>query len=178
MDEDSYESFSVLVDHARSGDERALAELAGQYEAEVRIAARVLLGPLLRPHVDSMDLVQSIHRNLLIGLRNNKFEFTRPEQLLGTGADDGQTQGRPVRASPVTPAPVDCRSSDLGHLAVGQGERGRSRGCCPARRRTPLLYGPTQQHRSSRGRASPRGLQHSRGPRGTRISTPTSFEFA
>lgn len=82
MDEDSRESFSDMVARARSGDERALAELAGQYEAEVRIAARVLLGPLLRPHVDSMDLVQSIHRSLLVGLRSNKFEFTRPEQLL------------------------------------------------------------------------------------------------
>ncbi|SIO31401.1 RNA polymerase sigma-70 factor, ECF subfamily [Singulisphaera sp. GP187] len=82
MDESSHTLFSVLVDRARSGDERALAELAGQYEAEVRIAARVLLGPLLRPHVDSMDLVQSIHRSLLVGLRANKFAFSRPEQLL------------------------------------------------------------------------------------------------
>lgn len=82
MNEDSCQSFTDLVSLARDGDERALADLAGKYEAEVRVAARVLLGPLLRPHVDSMDLVQSIHRSLLVGLRTNKFEFSRPEQLL------------------------------------------------------------------------------------------------
>jgi RNA polymerase sigma-70 factor (ECF subfamily) len=82
MNNGSHESFTDLVARARSGDERALAELAGQYESEIRVAARVLLGPLLRPHLDSMDLVQSIHRSLLIGLRTNKFDFSCPEQLL------------------------------------------------------------------------------------------------
>ncbi|WP_422927790.1 RNA polymerase sigma factor [Singulisphaera sp. PoT] len=76
------EEFTDLIERARDGDDQALAELAKRYEPEVRVAARVLLGPLLRPHVDSMDLVQSIHRHILIGLRRDKFEISTPSQLL------------------------------------------------------------------------------------------------
>ena len=54
-----------------------------QYEPEVRIVARVLLGPALRPHLDSIDLVQSVHRSLLVGLRQNKLEIGGLEQLIG-----------------------------------------------------------------------------------------------
>ncbi len=81
-DQKPHEDFMQLMVRARRGDENALSELAGRYEPEVRVAARVLLGPLLRPHVDSMDLVQSIHRHLLIGLRDNKLEISSPAQLL------------------------------------------------------------------------------------------------
>jgi RNA polymerase sigma-70 factor (ECF subfamily) len=48
----------------------------------LRIVARVLLGPALRPHLDSVDLVQSVHRTLLIGLRDNKYDVSSPEKLL------------------------------------------------------------------------------------------------
>lgn len=78
---ESTEDFSALIVRVRSGDEAAMAELAGRYEADVRLAARVLLGPLLRPHLDSMDLVQSIHRRLLAGLREHKFDLDHPDQL-------------------------------------------------------------------------------------------------
>ncbi len=59
-----------------------MAELASQYEAEVRIVARVLLGPALRPYLDSLDLVQSVHRSLLLGLRQGKVDVTSPERLV------------------------------------------------------------------------------------------------
>jgi RNA polymerase sigma factor (sigma-70 family) len=44
--------------------------------------ARVLLGPALRPYLDSVDLVQSVHRSLMAGLRGDKFDISSPEKLL------------------------------------------------------------------------------------------------
>jgi RNA polymerase sigma-70 factor (ECF subfamily) len=41
------------------------------------------LSAALRPYVDSVDLVQSVHRSLLIGLRHDKFDISSPEKLLG-----------------------------------------------------------------------------------------------
>lgn len=79
---ESAESFNDQLARARQGDPTALAELARQYEPEVRIVARVLLGPALRPYLDSFDLVQSVHRTLLEGLRENRFALTSPEQLI------------------------------------------------------------------------------------------------
>jgi RNA polymerase sigma factor (sigma-70 family) len=78
----SADEFTLLVARVRLGDERALAALLQHYEAEVRLAARVLLGRALRCHVDSADLVQSVHHSLVLGLRQNKFELTTPQQLL------------------------------------------------------------------------------------------------
>lgn len=80
--ETSAESFAELLARARSGDAAALGQLARQYEAEVRTVARLRLGPALRPYLDSIDLVQSVHRSLLVGLRNDKFEFHKPEDLI------------------------------------------------------------------------------------------------
>jgi RNA polymerase sigma factor (sigma-70 family) len=76
------EDFRALLDRARRGDDDALAQIACQYESKVRIVARVLLGPALRPYLDSMDLVQSVHRSLLIGLREAKFDVSNPDKLL------------------------------------------------------------------------------------------------
>lgn len=79
---DATEPFDVLLARARTGDEAALMDLARQYEPEVRAVARVRLGPALRPYIDTFDLVQSVHRSLMLGLRQNKFVFTGPEQLV------------------------------------------------------------------------------------------------
>jgi RNA polymerase sigma-70 factor (ECF subfamily) len=76
------DEFTALVARVRLGDEAALAALLQHYEAEVRVAARVLLGRALRCHVDSADLVQSVHHSLVLGLRQNKFELSSPQQLL------------------------------------------------------------------------------------------------
>ena len=35
-----------------------------------------------RTHFDSLDLVQSVHRSLLIGLRNQQFDISSPEKLI------------------------------------------------------------------------------------------------
>lgn len=68
---------------ARAGDPTALAELSKTYESQVRMVARVLLGPALRPYFDSMDLVQSVHRSILIGLKHEKFQFDNSDNLVG-----------------------------------------------------------------------------------------------
>src|SRR5947207_15687229 len=77
------EDFALLVGRVRLGDAEALAELTRRYESEVRLAARVLLGRALRSHLDSVDLVQSVHHTLMLGLRQNKFELSSQQQLLG-----------------------------------------------------------------------------------------------
>lgn len=76
------QDFAALLSRARQGDEGALAELARQYEPEIRAVARVLLGPALRPHLDSVDIAQSVHRSLLIGLRAEKFDLANPKALV------------------------------------------------------------------------------------------------
>jgi RNA polymerase sigma-70 factor (ECF subfamily) len=80
---ESAEDFPILIARARLGEEDALAELFQRYEPEVRVAARVLLGRALRVHLDSVDLVQSVYHCLLLGLRQNKFDISTPQQLLG-----------------------------------------------------------------------------------------------
>jgi RNA polymerase sigma-70 factor (ECF subfamily) len=80
---ESADDFQVLVTRVQLGDEDALAELTQRYEKEVRLAARVLLGRFLRTHLDSVDLVQSVHHTLLLGLRQHRFTLTTPQQLLG-----------------------------------------------------------------------------------------------
>jgi len=73
----------ALLAGVQAGDETALIQVLQQYEPRLRTAARVLLGPWLRPHLDSLDLVQSVHRELLPGLRQGKYDVSCPQQLLG-----------------------------------------------------------------------------------------------
>ena len=84
---DDASDFCRLLERARAADNDALAELVRLYEPEVRIVARVLLGPALRPHFDTLDLVQSVHKSLLVGLRQNKFALAGPEQLIALAAE-------------------------------------------------------------------------------------------
>jgi RNA polymerase sigma-70 factor (ECF subfamily) len=74
--------FRELIDRARAGDQEAMADLVRRYEPEVRMVARLRLGSALRPHLDSIDLVQSVHHSLMIGLRQNRFEISTPQQLI------------------------------------------------------------------------------------------------
>lgn len=75
-------TFSELLASARTGDAQAIEQIARMYEPDLLIAARVHLGPALRPYLDSIDLVQSVHRSLLAGLRNDKFAVTDARSLL------------------------------------------------------------------------------------------------
>jgi RNA polymerase sigma-70 factor (ECF subfamily) len=81
------QQFAALIAHARQGDASALRELAQQYEDEVRVVARVLLGPALRPYLDSIDLVQSVHKSLMLGLRRDRFDITSPEKLVALAVE-------------------------------------------------------------------------------------------
>jgi RNA polymerase sigma factor (sigma-70 family) len=74
--------FATLLTQARGGDRSALESLVREYEPKLRLVARVLLGPALRPYLDSMDLVQSVHRSLLMGLRKQQFTFEKPGDVL------------------------------------------------------------------------------------------------
>ncbi|MGE0755734.1 MAG: sigma-70 family RNA polymerase sigma factor [Pirellulaceae bacterium] len=74
--------FERLLSRARQGDEHAMGQLVEQYEPEVRIVARARLGSALRPHLDSLDLVQSVHRSLLVGLRADRFDISSPDKLV------------------------------------------------------------------------------------------------
>jgi RNA polymerase sigma factor (sigma-70 family) len=68
-------------------DEEALAALLREYEPEIRRAASLRLGPLLRPHLDSLDLVQSVFITLLKGLRDDKFHVAGPHELVALSAE-------------------------------------------------------------------------------------------
>lgn len=74
--------FAELLLQSRTGDVLAQTRLCQEYEKQVYIVVRVLLGPLLRPHLDSIDLIQSVHRSLLAGLRDKKFEIATPDNLV------------------------------------------------------------------------------------------------
>jgi RNA polymerase sigma-70 factor (ECF subfamily) len=79
---DAPDDFAQLLERARRGDDNALTQLVRQYETKVRLVARYLLGPSLRPYLDSVDLVQSVHRTLMVGLREDKFDLSTPENLM------------------------------------------------------------------------------------------------
>ena len=74
--------FQELLERARSGDSDSMSQIAKHYEDEVRIVARVRLGKVLQAHLDSVDLVQSVHKSLMIGLRDNRFDISSPEKLI------------------------------------------------------------------------------------------------
>lgn len=77
------DDFQSLLARAREGDKSAQETICNRYEQQVLIAARVLLGPLIRPHLESIDIVQSVHRSLLVGLRDQRYDIASPEKLIG-----------------------------------------------------------------------------------------------
>jgi RNA polymerase sigma factor (sigma-70 family) len=75
--------FADLLARAGQGDPAAVEDLVRRYEPKLRVVARVLLGPALRPYLDSADLAQSVHTSILVGLRDNRFAVAGPDQLVG-----------------------------------------------------------------------------------------------
>lgn len=80
--EESEDEFSELLQRATIGDKEAQEAICRKYETQVRIVARVLLGPQLRTHLDSMDLMQSVHHCLLMGIKNERFDIGSPQKLI------------------------------------------------------------------------------------------------
>lgn len=76
------ETFAELLARARAGDDGAVDRLVHLYEPDLRIAARVHLGSALRPYLDSVDLVQSVHRSIIRGLHDDRFALTNPGSLI------------------------------------------------------------------------------------------------
>jgi RNA polymerase sigma factor (sigma-70 family) len=74
--------FDELLAQARTGSVDAIGRIARLYEPDLQIAARVYLGPALRPYLDSIDLVHSVHRSLLLALRNDKLVVTDAHSLI------------------------------------------------------------------------------------------------
>ena len=74
--------FAALLSQARQGDAASIKLLVDRYENIIRRAARALLGSQMRPFLDSLDIVQSVHRSLLIGLRRDKFDINSPGNLI------------------------------------------------------------------------------------------------
>ena len=72
---------AALAARATHGDEAAVGDLAKLYESKVRIVARAMLGPALRPYLDSVDLVQSVHESVLAGVRERRLDVSDPEKL-------------------------------------------------------------------------------------------------
>ena len=82
MQHDTPSDFADLMARAGRGDEAALTELSRQYEPKVRAVARVRLGPALRPYLDSVDLVRSVRKSLMLGLRRNQYDISNPDKLV------------------------------------------------------------------------------------------------
>ena len=76
------DEFTELLFHASQGKSDAQEAICQRYERQVRIVARVLLGPQLRPHLDTTDVLQSVHRSVLVGLREQKFDISSPDKLV------------------------------------------------------------------------------------------------
>lgn len=84
--QDCTPDFRQLLDRARAGDVAALDELVREYESELMRVVKAQLGNALRPYVDSVDLVQSVHKSVLVGLRDNKLDIQTPEHLIRLAA--------------------------------------------------------------------------------------------
>ncbi len=75
--------FAELLAQVRRGDESAANRLVQRYERAVLRSVRSRLGKSMRGALDSMDIMQSVHKSLLVGLRNEKYQFSTPQQLIG-----------------------------------------------------------------------------------------------
>lgn len=76
------DDFVALLARVRGGDDAAAGELVVRYERAVLRAVRSRLGQNMRRAMDSMDVVQSVHQSLLMGLRSQRYEMSSPAQLI------------------------------------------------------------------------------------------------
>ncbi|QEL15000.1 RNA polymerase sigma factor [Limnoglobus roseus] len=110
MTPDPPEPLDDLLAKASGGDAAALERLVRRYEPRLRLAARALLRPHLRHRLDSIDLVQSVHRALLPGLRGGRYTFDTEDRLIGLAVTvlrhkfQRAAKPRPVPPEPPPPA--------------------------------------------------------------------------
>jgi RNA polymerase sigma factor (sigma-70 family) len=77
------EDFLCLLARVRGGDDAAAGELVRRYERAVLRSVRSRLSRTMRGAMDSMDVMQSVHRSLLTGVKNERFQLATPQQLIG-----------------------------------------------------------------------------------------------
>jgi len=75
--------FLELLARVRGGDNSAAAELVQRYERIVLRSVRSRLGKSMRSAMDSMDVMQSVHRSLLTGVKSQRIQLESPQQLIG-----------------------------------------------------------------------------------------------
>lgn len=80
------DEFQSLLARVRTGDALAIETLVERYQRAILRIVRARLGKPMRTLLDSMDIVQSVHRSLLIGLRQDKYRFQSPDQLIALAA--------------------------------------------------------------------------------------------
>ena len=77
------DEFLALLTRVRQGDELAASELVHRYERTVLRSVRSRLGKNMRRTLDSADVLQSVHRSLLVGIKNERYRVSSPQQLIG-----------------------------------------------------------------------------------------------
>ena len=83
---DQASDFQRLLQRARDGDAAAVEQLVREYEDELTRVVKANLGNVLRPYFDSVDLVQSVHKSVLLGLQNDQLALNSPEHLVRLAA--------------------------------------------------------------------------------------------
>ena len=81
-----HHDFPELIRLIRVGDNDAAARLAQEFEPFIRRFVRFRMRnrpnhERLRPEMDSADICQSVFKSLFVGLREGRFELSRPDQL-------------------------------------------------------------------------------------------------
>ena len=125
-----------LLARFQAGDERCLAELLHDFEPEIRRVARLRLGPLLRPHLDSLDMVQSVCVTLIEGFRRDQFTVTQPEQLVALAAG-------------IIRRKIAAHLAEIAHANRCSGQFDRTRRKPPTLRRDRIRLRMTQLRKSS-----------------------------
>jgi len=77
------DDFAGLLARVRGGDDDAVAKLVQRYERAVLRSVRSRLSRSMRGAMDSLDVIQSVHRSLLTGVKNERFQLATPQQLIG-----------------------------------------------------------------------------------------------
>jgi len=126
----------LLLTQVRQGDENAVAELLEKHREPIRRVARRLLGRALRPHLDSVDLLQLVHQTVLLGVRGQKIDLSKPEKIVAFAMTllrrkiafywkkikrepNQASNGRDRRANEATPADSFALSDEVEKLLRG-----------------------------------------------------------
>ena len=83
---ESTSEFQFLLSEAMAGDSSAVATLIERYEAQIRVVVRARLGAAMKPYLDSMDIVQSVHRDMIAGLQRGQFDIESQDKLIALAA--------------------------------------------------------------------------------------------